>query len=271
MRKAAVILCGGRSSRMGRSKAWLPWKGKPMLQHIVHTLEPVVDEVIAVSAADTELPTTSARIVVDAEPDLGPLAGIAAGLAHANADLAFVTGTDNPFLTPTFIEKLFTYGRPVAPELDSVIQTLAAVYSAAGAPLASALLKSGRRRPLDLLEALNFHKLSEPEVAEPDAVRSLNHPADYLAAVRQVEPGAQVTVELLGRARAQLGRREEQHPVDTLQNILLALEPELELLDGGELRSEFRISIDGRFFSRDPSIPIGPGEHVIILDGTAGG
>ena len=45
----------------------------------------------------------------------------------------------------------------------------------------------------------------------------------------------------------------------------------LELLDGRELRSEFRISIDGRFFSRDPSIPIGPGEHVIILDGTAGG
>ena len=34
---------------------------------------------------------------------------------------------------------------------------------------------------------------------------------------------------------------------------------------------EFRISIDGRFFSRDLSIPIGAGEHVIVLDASAGG
>ena len=64
MAAAAIILCGGKSSRMGRAKAWLPWRGQPMVAHVVSFVRPVVDEVVAnidiaptiMEAAGVEMP-----------------------------------------------------------------------------------------------------------------------------------------------------------------------------------------------------------------------
>ena len=35
MGTAGIVLCGGKSSRMGRAKAWLPWCGRPLVAHVV--------------------------------------------------------------------------------------------------------------------------------------------------------------------------------------------------------------------------------------------
>ena len=156
-------------------------------------------------------------------------------------------------------------------KVGGIIQTLAAVYPRCAATAAKELLAAGRRRPLDLLEAVNFVVIGEEELDEPKAVCSLNTPEEYLAAVRASDPEATAVVEFLGRARLQTGKRELEFPVATLGELLLSLEPQLQLIAGTELVSEFRISIDGRFFSRDLSIPIGAGEHVIVLDASAGG
>ncbi len=243
-----------------------------MLDHIVGTLTGVVGEVVAVAAAEMELPPTEARIITDPHPGLGPLAGIGAGLAQIHSDLAFVTGTDSPLLTPSYIQNLFSAGKTVAPRIDGVIQTLSAVYSREGAAIAADLLAAGRRRPLELLEALHFHSLEQESLQEPEASLSFNTPADYLAAVRANDLHATAIVEFLGRARAQMDCREVERPIATLGEILKSLEPKLCLIQEGEvLKKEFRVSIEGRFFSRDLSIPIGAGEHVIILDGSAGG
>ena len=271
MSNAGIVLCGGRSSRMGRPKAWLPWRGKPLLDHMVGTLSGIVGEVVAVAAAEMELPSTEARIITDPHPGLGPLAGIGAGLAQIHSDLAFVTATDSPLLTPSYINHLLSEGKTVAPRIDGVIQTLSAVYAREGAALAMDLLAAGQRRPLDLLEALDFHTLEQESIEEPEACLSFNTPADYLAAVRASDANAAAIVEFLGRARSQMGCREVERPVASLGEILKSLEPDLCLLKQGILKNEFRISIDGRFFSRDLAIPIGAGEHVIILDGSAGG
>nr|NIP96958.1 NTP transferase domain-containing protein [Akkermansiaceae bacterium] len=77
MRTAAIILCGGRSSRMGRPKAWLPWRGRPMVVHMSEVLGGAVDEVWVVSSPQLALPEMNARVLQDKEPHLGPLAGIA--------------------------------------------------------------------------------------------------------------------------------------------------------------------------------------------------
>jgi len=39
---AGIVLCGGRSSRMGRAKAWLPWGARPMVAHVVAQLREAV-------------------------------------------------------------------------------------------------------------------------------------------------------------------------------------------------------------------------------------
>ena len=82
MAAAGIVLCGGRSSRMGRDKAWLPWRGQPIVVHVAGVLRSVVDEVVVVASDSLELPPLDARGVGDREPARGPLAGLRDGLAR---------------------------------------------------------------------------------------------------------------------------------------------------------------------------------------------
>jgi molybdopterin-guanine dinucleotide biosynthesis protein A len=271
VRTAGIVLCGGKSSRMGRPKAWLPWRGSPMLVHVVEVLRRVVDEVLVVSSGKLDLPPLDAPVVADREPDLGPLAGIREGLAHVRGELAYVTATDAPFLEPAFVAALLAYGGAVAPEQGGHVQTLAAVYPRAALPCAEALIRAGRLRPLHLLEAANYRRVPAAELPAARGVRGFNTPAEYLDAVRELEPGATAHLELLGRARLALGRRELEVPVGTLAEVLAHVRPALELVEDGRVAPPFLVSLDGRRFLREVSVPIGPGEHVVVLDASVGG
>src|SRR5262245_18679637 len=103
-RVGGVVLCGGRSSRMGQPKAWLPFAGEPLLARVVRLVGEAASPVVVVAAAGQELPPLLAdvEIVRDPEPDRGPLQGLAAGLAalRGRAAAAFVTSCDAPFLRP---------------------------------------------------------------------------------------------------------------------------------------------------------------------------
>ena len=148
MTTTGIVLCGGRSSRMGRDKPWLPWQGRPVLAHVVDRLAQAVDELVVVCAPGQSLPPTPARQVEDAEEGLGPLAGICAGLAASAPGLAFVTAADAPFLTPDFVRAMLATGGAAAPESDGRVHPLSAAYPSGAAGQARALLDAGRRRPL---------------------------------------------------------------------------------------------------------------------------
>jgi molybdopterin-guanine dinucleotide biosynthesis protein A len=271
VRTGGIVLCGGRSSRMGRAKAWLPWQGQPMVAHVVGVLHQVVDEVVVVSSRKLELPPLDACVVRDREPERGPLAGIREGLERLGAELAFVTATDAPFLEPGFVRALLSHRRAAAAQIGGFVEALSAVYPRAALPCAEALLAAGRLRPLFLLEAARYRAVPEDELPGVCSVRGFNTPQEYLAAVREVEPEATATLEFLGHARMVLGRRELEVPVGTLAEILAHAEPALELVREGRVTRPFLVSLDGRSFVRDAAIPIGPGEHVIVLDASVGG
>lgn len=270
MRTSGVVLCGGRSSRMGRPKAWLPWRGRPILQHVVERLAEAVDEVWVVAAPDQHLPDVDAPVVTDREPGLGPLAGIREGLAHARGELAFVTATDAPYLTPAFVRRLLATGGAAAPRLDGFVHPLSAAYPSAAAGEAAALLAAGRRRPLDLLEALDYTPLGPECLPDPESVRGFNTPEAYLEAARR-ESGAPVQLELLGRAGARAGRRLIEVQAGRLGDVLGAAGEALALVEAGQLARAFKVSLDGRDFVDDLALPVGPGEHVIVLDASVGG
>jgi molybdopterin-guanine dinucleotide biosynthesis protein A len=81
-----IILCGGRSSRMGRSKADLPFGNESMLQRVTRLLSTVVRHIVVVAAAEQQIPDFGAVVrcpVTIARDDLrfaGPLAGLGIGL-----------------------------------------------------------------------------------------------------------------------------------------------------------------------------------------------
>ena len=109
-RVGGVVLCGGRSSRMGRPKAWLPFGDELMLPRVVRILRGVVDPVVVVAAPGQDVPPLppEVEIVRDEVEHRGPLGGLAAGLAalDGRADAAYLSACDVPFLRPEFIRRV---------------------------------------------------------------------------------------------------------------------------------------------------------------------
>ena len=263
MTTTGIVLCGGRSSRMGRDKPWLPWRGQPVLAHVVEQLSQAVDEVLVVSAPDQVLPLTAARQVEDHQEGLGPLAGLLAGLSASAEGLVFVTAADAPFLTPAFVTAILARGGAAAPEAQGRVQTLSAAYPAKAGRDAEALLAQGKRRPLDLLERIGFERLSLDDLPDPDSIRGFNTPSEYLAAVRADAPGGLARVSLEDPNRD--GAGEQQVPVGTLGEILVAAGADPELLEGDQLAAPYVACLDGRFKLRDARIPVGAGEQIRLI------
>jgi molybdopterin-guanine dinucleotide biosynthesis protein A len=83
IRVAGVVLCGGQSRRMGRSKAWLPLGDETLLQRVVRLVREAAWPVVVVAAKGQSLPTLPAdvRMVRDERDEAGPLEGLRVGLA----------------------------------------------------------------------------------------------------------------------------------------------------------------------------------------------
>ena len=272
--RAAIVLCGGRSSRMGRPKAWLPWRGRTMVEHVVECLRPVVDEVVVVTSADLDLPPLEARVVTDREEGRGPLAGIREGLSAARSELAFVTSTDAPFLTRDHVCSLFDRGGAVAPVAEGRVQVLSAIYPCSAWKQADLLLERGIARPLALLELVGYEGLEQGEVesdSEEPPWRGFNTPAEYLESARRVDPRAVAEVELLGRSALGADAMLHEVPIGTLSDVLARVPCSSVLIEEGRVRKPFLVSLGGRDLVRRGDVPVGPGERISVIDSLAGG
>ena len=109
MKTVAVIMAGGKSSRMGRDKALLPVDGRPLLSVLAHRWRGVFDGlVISVDRRErfASLDLGGARIVEDARPGAGPMAGLEAVMRAVPADRYFLTAVDLPFGDPALALEL---------------------------------------------------------------------------------------------------------------------------------------------------------------------
>ncbi len=110
---AGFVLAGGQSSRMGRDKALLPFAGRPLIAHALSTLrEAGLPASIAGANPSTRASLASyAPVIEDAEPGLGPLAGICAAMAANSARHAVFLPIDLPLLPPSLIVYLLFHAR----------------------------------------------------------------------------------------------------------------------------------------------------------------
>jgi molybdenum cofactor guanylyltransferase len=109
---SGFVLAGGRSSRLGRDKALLPWppnaaadgSTQTLLGHAMARLQRVCDTV-AICANRDDLPTTEI-VVPDALPGSGPLGGIVAALEYSTTDWNLLLAVDLPFLPVEVLQSL---------------------------------------------------------------------------------------------------------------------------------------------------------------------
>ncbi len=182
-----VVLCGGRSSRMGRDKARIPIEGHELLARAVAALAEVCGEVALACGPTPRYAELGLPLLVDREPDLGPLGGIETALAAGGADLALVLACDMPGIGAHELRALIERVR--SEDLDvCVLRSERGVEPLCGAwrasmsqPVRSALARGSRRVVSAFEEALasgRAPRVGYLDVSAPECVRNLNTPAD---------------------------------------------------------------------------------------------
>ncbi|MDX1578146.1 MAG: molybdenum cofactor guanylyltransferase, partial [Gemmatimonadota bacterium] len=181
---SVVILAGGRSRRLGREKPFVDIGGKTVLERLLEAASDARDIVLAVREPSRFASALArwgwgegppfvrdgrrVRLVTDPRPDLGPVAGLASGLAAAEGARAVVLAGDLPFVTPRLVDRLDRALREAGdaqaavPRLDGRDQPLCAAYRRTVAARASRLLDAeapGGVSMSRLLEGLRVRRL----------------------------------------------------------------------------------------------------------------
>ena len=169
-----VVLAGGRSARMGTSKAALEIGGEPLLLRVVGRLRRALPEVVVVGPPVLEALVPGVRVVPDLRPGLGPLSGLEAALGAIASQLAFVVACDMPFISPELVRHLTRLAEQ-SPDADVVAlrtvrgtEYLHAVYTATCLPPIREQLAAGERSAGALLARLRVREVDESEAARFD-------------------------------------------------------------------------------------------------------
>jgi molybdopterin-guanine dinucleotide biosynthesis protein A len=186
---AGAILAGGRSSRMGAEKAFVPLAGRPLIAHALERLGPQVACVYINAREDADrFRALGCPVVVDAPGwrGAGPLAGILAALRAAKAQgFAWLATApcDAPFLPLDFVARLSARigeGAPAAVAATSLgLEPMFALWPVGAVERVEAALAAGRASPRSVLAEIGA---AETPFAEEESFANLNAPADLAAA-----------------------------------------------------------------------------------------
>ncbi len=201
-----LILAGGRSRRMGRDKAWLEVDGRPLLLRQLDLLGRAGLHRIAIAAGPEDrpaLPVTpdDTPLLRDRFPDLGPLAGIEAGIAWAQAihpdGWTLVVAVDLPELSVAWLRSLMGRIGPLTgcvPVHQGRLEPLAAIYPNRAGPIAAEHLATKKASVQELCRRGLESGWMTPWELDPEEARALtnwNTPQDAPdgAAGHRVSPG----------------------------------------------------------------------------------
>lgn len=295
---SAIILAGGRSSRMGQAKALLEFDGEPLIAHLMRGLKELFPDIVVVAAPGQELPPMAATLARDEVAYQGPVGGIYYGLKAARGDACFVTSCDVAFLNPSLIAHMvaqMTNHDVVVPYWEDRFQPLHAVYRRSVLPLLAAQLERGELRPVYLFDKVRTLTIGADEIRrfDPEGLSffNMNTPADYQAALMcwaQLQDSAvrapdaiECTVELFGAARLLARTREIALSLPegaTLAQAYAALAEKLPVLidrvitaDRSSLVNGYACNVNGLEFVRMPTARVNAGDKIFILSADAGG
>lgn len=187
-RASAIVVAGGKSSRLGQDKRLLRlFSSRTLLEETVLRLSTLTDDVVVVvSSQSVDLEGLSAKIVQDPVPGAGPLNALYAGLMAAEHEYAIAVACDMPFLSTTLLRGLLDlprdYDALVPRRSDGTLETLHAVYRKTCLEAIRRRLDAGRLKLAALLDDVTVRFVDEPWLRQYDPqLRSLlnvNTPED---------------------------------------------------------------------------------------------
>jgi molybdenum cofactor guanylyltransferase len=167
MKAGAIILSGGKSSRMGTNKALLKIHEKTNIERIKDELKHVFDDIILVTNDPETYQFLNMKTVPDQFPGSGPLAGMHAGLEASDYEENFVVACDMPFVSAELAANLVSalkHHEAVVPVVEGKQHPLFAAYQKRAAQEAKSCIEEGSLRMKHLLDRLDVRYLDEGDL-----------------------------------------------------------------------------------------------------------
>jgi molybdopterin-guanine dinucleotide biosynthesis protein A len=273
----ALVLAGGRSSRMQTDKAALAYHGRAQLAEAMQLVAPLVARAFVSVRADQAHDPLRARfpLIIDRQQNVGPIAGIIAAQEQHPHVAWLVLACDLPFLTAPVLEHLLRArdgARDATAYLsshDGLPEPLCAIYEPASAPKLAAYFARGLQCPRKFLREADAQLIAVPD---PHALDNINTPAEYAAAMSTVDPRSdavkEVRIQYYALLREEAGRSEES--VATRARTPRELFAELQQRYPFSLPAEMlRVAVNDEF--GDWSQTLADGDRVVFIPPVAGG
>ncbi len=198
----AVVLAGGKGSRIGRDKALIPLGVKPLVEHVLARVGALAPRALVVTSGDDgrkrlrRLERPGVEVITDIVACGGPLAGIHAGLVASRTDRCVVVGCDMPFLSTLLLAHLvrgLARADAVVPRMAGTgfLEPLAAAYSKSCIPAIERLAASGPVRVARVFDEVQVGYVDEDVCRRLDpgglSFFNVNTPADLVRAEALVE------------------------------------------------------------------------------------
>jgi len=199
MNKLSIVLqAGGKSTRMGRDKALVPFMGVTMIEYILHQVEGLGTTPIIITNRPDDYRFLRLPLFPDVIPDWGALGGLYSAIYYASQETCLVLACDMPFVNRSLLEHLIS----LLPEYDAVIPHLdptgnkmpafaepfRAVYRKTCLVPIKAAIEAGQRRVISFFDQVNirFVERAEIELFDPECRTffNVNTPEDLSEAER---------------------------------------------------------------------------------------
>ncbi|MUV39825.1 Molybdenum cofactor guanylyltransferase [Lentibacillus sp. JNUCC-1] len=185
MKVSGVILSGGRSSRMGKNKAVLPFGNETVIERIADQME-TYDEWFVIANDADQYQFLGCPVYGDYYIDQGPLAGIEAALSHSVHNVCAVTACDTPFadrrVYDLLLEQINTCD-VVIPIYNGRMHPLSGVYSKSVLPVIRQQLTHNERKIRSFFDHVHVQYVSDLTVLPKDIVDwhffNMNTPEEY--------------------------------------------------------------------------------------------
>lgn len=155
--KTAIVLAGGKSSRMGFDKCFIKHNGISLIENTINVVSKLAENII-LSANSAEYIELGYKVVPDFYKNIGPLGGISVGLQNSTTDLNLISACDLPFIKSELFEYLLSFynnQNAIVPVFKGKVEPLTGVYSKKILQFIEEKIKQKRYKILDMLKSAN--------------------------------------------------------------------------------------------------------------------
>jgi len=179
--RAGFVLAGGQSSRMGRDKALLPFRGGALAGHVAATVAAAAGSAVLIGDP-RKYGHLGYPAVPDRSPGAGPLGGIESALSYTGADWNLIVACDMPGISAAFLRGLLDAAERL--NADALVpagpsgrpEPLSAVYHRRCRETLRGALEAGVRKITDALAGLHVARWT---VDDASCFENLNTPEEW--------------------------------------------------------------------------------------------